>query len=115
LGAAANIAPFPSSRRRSSSSATTDPQLLSLANALASGTALTELPARLQAIAATLGSMLSEGYSKAEIARYFAKSRPWVSARLLELEAGLRQHGERLPGSSGGELSELDSRRRRRR
>lgn len=52
---------------------------------------LTELPARLQAIAATLGSMLSDGYSKAEIARFYAKSRPWVSARLQELEAGLHK------------------------
>lgn len=57
----------------------------------ASDLELTDLPARLQAIAATLGSMFSEGYSKAEIARYYAKSRPWVSARLQELEDDLRR------------------------
>lgn len=49
------------------------------------------LPPRLQAIAATLGWMLSEGYSKAEIARFYGKSRPWVSARLQELEDALRE------------------------
>jgi hypothetical protein len=53
---------------------------------------LTALPVRLQAIAATLGSMLSDHFSKAEIARYYGKSRPWVSARLQELEAGIRKH-----------------------
>lgn len=49
------------------------------------------LPTRLQAIAVTLGWMHSEGgFSKAEIARFYGKSRPWVSARLRELEDGLR-------------------------
>lgn len=49
------------------------------------------LPIRLQAIAVTLGWMHSEGgFSKAEIARFYGKSRPWVSARLRELEDGLR-------------------------
>lgn len=61
---------------------------------------MTDLPGRLQAIAATLGAMFSDGYSKREIAVFYAKSRPWVSARLLELEEALREHVERLRGSS---------------
>lgn len=62
---------------------------------------MTELPIRLQAIAVTMGSMLSEDYSRAEIARFYGKSRPWVSARLQELEDALRTHVERLRDSSG--------------
>lgn len=60
--------------------------------ALASGeVSLEELPIRLQAIAATLGWLYyANGFSKAEIARSFEKSRPWVSARLLELETELK-------------------------
>jgi len=49
------------------------------------------LSPRIKAIAGTLGAMLSEGYSKAEIARFYGKSRPWVSARLGELEDALRE------------------------
>lgn len=52
---------------------------------------LEALSPRLRAIAATLGKMLSDGYSRAEIARYYEKSRPWVSARLRELEDALRE------------------------
>lgn len=52
---------------------------------------LEALSPRLKAIAGTLGAMLSEGYSKAEIARFYGKSRPWVSARLAELEDALRE------------------------
>jgi hypothetical protein len=66
-------------------------------DALASGTVtLTELPLRLQAIAATLGWMLSEGYSRAEIARFYGKSRPWVSARLQEIEDALLERIDTL-------------------
>lgn len=50
-----------------------------------------KLPIRAQAIAVTMGSMLSDGYSKAEIARYYGKSRPWVSKRLDELRAALER------------------------
>ena len=46
---------------------------------------LQRLSPRGKAIAGTLGAMLSEGYSKAEIARFYGKSRPWVTARLGEL------------------------------
>lgn len=61
---------------------------------------LTALPTRLQAIAATLGAMLSETYSKAEIARFYGKSRPWVSARLQELEDGIRALAAGSTGST---------------
>lgn len=57
---------------------------------------MTELPERLQAIAATLGWMLSEGYSRQEIADFYGKSRPWVSARLIELETALTERIESL-------------------
>lgn len=67
---------------------------------------MTRLPKRLQAIAATLGAMLSETYSKAEIARYFGKSRPWVSARLQELEDGILELLESSTGSNGNGSTE---------
>ena len=52
---------------------------------------LTELSPRVRAIALTLGRMLSHGYSKQEIAVYYGKSRPWVSARFRELAEALRE------------------------
>jgi DNA-directed RNA polymerase specialized sigma24 family protein len=59
------------------------------------------LPVRLQAIAVTLGWMHSvEGFSKAEIARFYGKSRPWVSARLGELEDALREQIARQRSTS---------------
>lgn len=58
-----------------------------------------DLPARIQAIATTLGAMIADGYSKAEVARFYGKSRPWVSARLLELEEALRE--QVLAGRNG--------------
>lgn len=71
--------------------------------ALATGEiSLTELPARLQAIAATLGIMLSDGYSKAEIARYYGKSRRWVSDRLLELEREIQNRIDWLRAQEPG-------------
>jgi predicted transcriptional regulator len=63
--------------------------------ARASEADLSELPARLRAIAATIGQMVSDGYSKQEIATYYGKSRPWVSARLRELEQALEDLLER--------------------
>lgn len=53
------------------------------------------LSTRVKAIAVTLGWMTSvEGFSKAETARFYGKSRPWVSARLREMEDELRAHVE---------------------
>lgn len=73
---------------RSESSPSTS-EARSLLASLGSEIDLAELPPRLQAIAATMGQMLSDGCSKAEIAEFFGKSRPWVSARLLELKTEL--------------------------
>jgi hypothetical protein len=104
----------PLSRRKAGTKATPTPASEWLETETPGGRDLTELPARLQAIAVTLGQMLSDGYSKAEIARYFGKSRPWVSARLQELEDGLRTQIERLRDSidsaePGCESSSFDS------
>lgn len=57
------------------------------------------LPTRIQAIAVTLGWMhYVDDFSKAEIARFYAKSRPWVSARIRELEDALKAQIEQLTG-----------------
>lgn len=99
----AGIERFPNFRESANTKATTARGPVFTLTSQASETDLTDLPARLQAIAATMGAMLSDGYSKAEIARYFAKSRPWVSARLQELEVGLRELVARSTGSTGSE------------
>jgi len=63
---------------------------------------LTRLPVRLQAIAATLGSMLAEDYSRAEIARYYGRSRSWVTGRLNELREGIVRLVEEAPRDGDG-------------
>jgi hypothetical protein len=55
----------------------------------------TNLSTRALAIAATLALPLSQGYSRAELARYYGKSELWVSQRLDELEREVAAQLER--------------------
>jgi hypothetical protein len=63
---------------------------------------LEALSARSRAIVGTMGQMLADGYSKAEIARHYGKSRPWVTERFKELEREIRaQVAEPTDGTDG--------------